>query len=147
MEAPEEKHTLKGGRRRVSPHWIHSVMPAQRQTFFHRGPAWNVPKTLITPTVKGLYCTVCVWVCAHESTCLINHWNPPHQSLTNRQHSKPGTRGQDRSQVVELTVQISCWTAKTKQNFYRGLCWKRQEGCKTLRYCRDANVTLGLWYS
>lgn len=65
---------------------------------------------------------VCVWVCAHESTCLINHWNPPHQSLTNRQHSKPGTRGQDRSQVVELTVQISCWTAKTKQNFYRGLC-------------------------
>ncbi len=45
-------------------------------------------QTLITPTVEGLCLCVCVWVRAHESTCLINHWNPPHQSLTNRQHSR-----------------------------------------------------------
>lgn len=30
------RNTPSKGRRRVSPHWIHSVMPAQRQTFFHR---------------------------------------------------------------------------------------------------------------
>lgn len=47
-------------------------------------------QALIMPTVDGLNYTLCacVCVCARERTCLINRQNPPHQSLTNRQHSR-----------------------------------------------------------
>lgn len=52
-------------------------------------PAWNVPKpSLCLLWMAWTILCVRVCVCARERTCLINRQNPPHQSLTNRQHSR-----------------------------------------------------------
>lgn len=82
----EEKHTLKGAEEGVTT--LDSLSHASTLTdVLSPRPAWNVPKTSLC--LQWRDCTVlCVWACACESTCLINHWNQPHQSLTNRQHSR-----------------------------------------------------------
>lgn len=60
-----KRNTSSKGRWRVSPHWIHSVMPAQWQTFFHR------VLHEMYPSPHYAYCgwlelySVCVCVCVY----------------------------------------------------------------------------------
>lgn len=74
--------TPTSGRWRVSPHWLRSFKPAQWQTFFHC-PPWNVPKPHYANS-RGIELHACTQ--AGTSACLINHWNPPCRSLSNKQH-------------------------------------------------------------
>lgn len=82
--ATEEKHALKGVTKGVTT--LDSLSHASTVTdVLSPCPACNVPKPSLGSQWRD--CIVqCVWVRAHESTCVINHWNPPHQSLTNTQH-------------------------------------------------------------
>lgn len=87
MEAPKRNIPSKGWWR-VSAHWIHSERPAQWQTFFHRVLHEMYPNPHYAYSGGIIMYCACVCVRARERTRLINHWNPPRQSLTNRQHSR-----------------------------------------------------------
>ena len=105
----EEKHSLKGALEGVAT--LDLLVHANRVTdVLSPCPAWNVPKASLR--LQWSDCTLlCVWVCARESTCPINHWNPPRESLTNIQHSRLVPESRIWAKWLNEPSN-SCWTAK-----------------------------------